>query len=65
MVIRGIILIFMFPHIQGEEGDRTVDMALREPERFVAKPQREGGGRLQLLMNRCVHINQTVHCIPR
>lgn len=26
------------------EGDRAVEMALREPERFVLKPQREGGG---------------------
>lgn len=28
----------------GPEGDRTVAMALAEPERFVLKPQREGGG---------------------
>ena len=29
---------------QDAEGDRAVEMALREPERFVLKPQREGGG---------------------
>uniref|UniRef100_A0AAY4EDE5 Glutathione synthetase n=1 Tax=Denticeps clupeoides TaxID=299321 RepID=A0AAY4EDE5_9TELE len=28
----------------GEEGDRTVAMALAEPDVFVLKPQREGGG---------------------
>ncbi|XP_038578947.1 glutathione synthetase [Micropterus salmoides] len=28
----------------GPEGDKTVDMALAAPDRFVLKPQREGGG---------------------
>ncbi|MBN3273634.1 GSHB synthetase, partial [Polyodon spathula] len=28
----------------GEEGDRTVAMAIADPDRFVLKPQREGGG---------------------
>ncbi|XP_042347190.1 glutathione synthetase-like [Plectropomus leopardus] len=28
----------------GPEGDRTVQMALAAPDRFVLKPQREGGG---------------------
>lgn len=28
----------------GPEGDRTVEMALAEPDKFVLKPQREGGG---------------------
>ncbi|KAM3617617.1 uncharacterized protein V6R79_008991 [Siganus canaliculatus] len=28
----------------GPEGDKTVEMALAEPDRFVLKPQREGGG---------------------
>ncbi|XP_072553580.1 glutathione synthetase [Salminus brasiliensis] len=28
----------------GEEGDRTVDMALAKPDQYVLKPQREGGG---------------------
>ncbi|XP_068181816.1 glutathione synthetase-like isoform X2 [Antennarius striatus] len=28
----------------GPEGDKTVEMALAAPERFVLKPQREGGG---------------------
>ncbi|XP_061636849.1 glutathione synthetase-like isoform X2 [Phyllopteryx taeniolatus] len=28
----------------GEEGDKTVAMALATPDRFVLKPQREGGG---------------------
>ncbi|XP_069507915.1 glutathione synthetase [Ambystoma mexicanum] len=29
---------------EGEEGDKTAAMALANPERFVLKPQREGGG---------------------
>lgn len=28
----------------GPEGDQTVAMALKDPERYVLKPQREGGG---------------------
>ncbi|XP_053309196.1 glutathione synthetase [Spea bombifrons] len=28
----------------GEEGDKTVKIALSDPEQFVLKPQREGGG---------------------
>uniref|UniRef100_A0A8C4F0P4 Glutathione synthetase n=1 Tax=Dicentrarchus labrax TaxID=13489 RepID=A0A8C4F0P4_DICLA len=28
----------------GPEGDKTVTMALEEPDRYVLKPQREGGG---------------------
>lgn len=27
-----------------EEGDRAAEMAMKDPERFVMKPQREGGG---------------------
>jgi len=27
-----------------EEGDRAAEMAIKDPERFVLKPQREGGG---------------------
>jgi hypothetical protein len=30
--------------IQNEDGDKAVKMALDCPERFVLKPQREGGG---------------------
>lgn len=29
---------------QGEEGDRIAATAIASPERFVLKPQREGGG---------------------
>ncbi|XP_059914357.1 glutathione synthetase [Gadus macrocephalus] len=29
---------------QGQEGDKTVAMAMANPEQFVLKPQREGGG---------------------
>ena len=29
---------------QTSEGDQAIEMALRDPERFVLKPQREGGG---------------------
>ena len=30
--------------IQDEVGDRNVEKALATPDRFVLKPQREGGG---------------------
>jgi len=36
-------LIFSF-FFQGPEGDKTVAMAMANPEQFVLKPQREGGG---------------------
>ncbi len=29
---------------QGSDGDAAFDMAMKEPARFVVKPQREGGG---------------------
>ena len=29
---------------QTSEGDQAIEMALSDPERFVLKPQREGGG---------------------
>lgn len=29
---------------KNSEGDRAIEMALRDPEKFVLKPQREGGG---------------------
>ena len=32
---------------QGPEGDKTVQMAIANPERFVLKPQLEGGGILK------------------
>lgn len=31
--------------IKGPEGEQTVKMALQDPEKFVLKPQREGGGK--------------------
>lgn len=27
-----------------EEGEEAIEMAIRNPEKFVLKPQREGGG---------------------
>lgn len=33
--------IFLF---QGPEGDQAIQMAMENPERYVLKPQREGGG---------------------
>ena len=29
---------------QGPEGDKMVEMALNNPQNYVLKPQREGGG---------------------
>lgn len=30
--------------MKNEEGDRAVEMGIKEPEKYVLKPQREGGG---------------------
>lgn len=30
--------------IQGPEGDKMIEMALKDPQNYVLKPQREGGG---------------------
>lgn len=38
------ILLIKISHIQDEFGDAAVEMALEQPEKFVLKPQREGGG---------------------
>ena len=32
--------------LQNADGDRTVEMALSNPENYVMKPQREGGGKV-------------------
>ncbi|XP_040575925.1 glutathione synthetase isoform X2 [Lepeophtheirus salmonis] len=34
----------LYPLNLNEEGDRTLEMVLNAPEKFVLKPQREGGG---------------------
>ncbi|KAK7884764.1 hypothetical protein WMY93_027887 [Mugilogobius chulae] len=34
----------LYPLDMGPEGDKTVAMALKDPEQYVLKPQREGGG---------------------
>ena len=31
---------------QGPEGDKIIEMALKNPQNYVLKPQREGGGRI-------------------
>ena len=41
-----IIVSFLSSGLQGPEGDRTVAMALANPDKFVLKPQREGGGKV-------------------
>ena len=41
-----VVSSFPFFGLQGPEGDRTVAMALADPEKFVLKPQREGGGKV-------------------
>ena len=43
---KGVVSSFPFFGLQGPEGDRTVAMALADPEKFVLKPQREGGGKV-------------------
>ncbi|CAI9580595.1 unnamed protein product, partial [Staurois parvus] len=39
-----IFIIYVYFFCQGEEGDQTVKIALANPEHYVLKPQREGGG---------------------
>ena len=36
---------------QGEEGDKNAKMAIANPDRFVVKPQREGGGTRSKILN--------------
>ena len=48
--------------LKGIEGDLAVEMALKEPERFVAKPQREGGGKS---FNRIDLISMSFHGVPK
>ena len=31
--------------VQGPDGDKVVKMAIASPEKYVLKPQREGGGK--------------------
>ena len=43
-------------YMQGEEGDHIVEEALKQPGRFVAKPQREGGGKLGIIIIMCCQL---------
>jgi len=36
---------------QNAKGDRAVEMALSNPETYVMKPQREGGGKVFNILN--------------
>ncbi|XP_061689331.1 glutathione synthetase isoform X2 [Syngnathoides biaculeatus] len=40
----------------GAEGDKTIAMALATPDRFVLKPQREGGGLIVSALAVCLHV---------
>ena len=40
-----IQFIWYYMNCQGDEGDRSVSMAMENPHKFVLKPQREGGGK--------------------
>ena len=42
---------------QGPEGDEAVEMAIASPEKFVLKPQREGGGKFYTFKNYLKKIN--------
>ena len=39
-----LILLLLVMFIKGPEGDKTVQMALNNPHKFVLKSQREAGG---------------------
>ena len=49
-------------YVQGVEGDDVIDKALKEPERFVAKPQREGGGNVPIIRI-CCYYNNIIFCV--
>jgi glutathione synthase len=38
------ILSLAYAFFQDDEGDRAAEMAIQNPEKYVLKPQREGGG---------------------
>ena len=43
--------------VQGPEGDKVVKMAISAPEKYVLKPQREGGGGCKNThTHTCMHI---------
>lgn len=46
--------------LKGPEGDKTVAMAFAAPDRFVLKPQREGGG---MMIEKKIYIES--HCAEK
>ncbi|KAJ1195247.1 hypothetical protein NDU88_004528 [Pleurodeles waltl] len=45
---------------EGEEGDRNAAMAIRNPERFVLKTQRDGGGMSTHSLVACISASGSV-----
>ena len=44
---------------QGVEGDEAIAAAVQSPERFVLKPQREGGGKFICIFSKKTQILKT------
>lgn len=44
-------ILFYISQFQGPSGDRNVECCLQAVERFVMKPQREGGGMIGFTFN--------------
>ena len=44
-------ILFYISQFQGPSGDRNVECCLQAVERFVMKPQREGGGMIWFTFN--------------
>ena len=59
VLLAGFYLRWYF-FAQGQEGDKTVAMAMANPEKFVLKPQREGGGTQSLLQINVVQHFQNI-----
>lgn len=46
-------IISLFFYCQGLEGDKTVQLAIADPDRYVLKPQLEGGGEMNMVFFNC------------
>lgn len=54
--------------LQGPKGDQNVAMALADPDKFVLKPQREGGGKKEKEEDprfQTDHLNKSLNVTPR
>ena len=43
-IFLGVYMTALSLHTQSPEGEKAAEMAIREPWKFVLKPEKEGGG---------------------